>query len=318
MFNTNFYNNNNITENINNHSINKIYNINKLELKIFELLKENYLINIEQLKSHQLEIKNKTKSKNTSTGRRKNEEKLLGKIPKHSRKSHDNLFRKIKVLYHNFIINFLNNYILKIFGSQRLLLRKISGNVTKNISKNYSRNIAKKTIKEFIESSEISSKYIKDTNLNKNRKYCDRLCLLNNEIKKILNTNYVTFYKNFFLCKNKKFLIEKYGLKENKTKNLFIFIEKQNLLCKNNEEEKNYLNLLKKSATEKFPKFLNENEEEENIFDIIKEKNEKIEEKTKENSQYKTSFSDDVDSNERKNEIKNEKNFLFKVNKKIN
>ena len=284
-------------------------NENQLELKVFELIKENYLKKIEQIKFFKTQTKTKKNSfkqikkiNKVHKGRRKKEDYSY-KNPKHSRKSFDNLLRKIKVLYHNFIIGFLNNYILKIFGTQKLIFRKFSGKVTKNISKNYNKKLAKITLKNFIENTEISNKY--NHNKDKNKKNCEKLFSSNENFRKILNFSYLNFYKKFFLCKNKEFLIKKFGLNENKTKNLFIFIEKQNEIYNKNEEEKKYLNLLESSATNKFIQFIkDENEENNENLKINYSINNIFDEKTKDNSEKKYSISED--------EIK-EKKLLFNV-----
>ena len=306
MIKSSIYNNNLINQKKNIISKN---NENELELKSFELIKENYLKKLEQIKFFKTQIKSKKNSdkqtkkiNQVNKGRRKKEE-FSYENARHSRKSFDNLLRKIKVLFHNFIIGFLNNYVLKTFGSQKLIFRKFSGKVTKNISKEYNKKLAKITLKNFIENTEISSKY--NHNKDKNKKNCEKLFSLNEEFRKILNYNYLNFYKKFFLCKNKDFLINKYGLNENKTKNLFIFIEKQNEIYGENEEEKNYLNLLEISATNKFIQFItDENEENFNNENLKINNIISIDEKTKDNSEKKSIFSDD-ETKERK--------FIFSV-----
>ena len=115
------------------------------------------------------------------------------------------------------------------------------------------------------------------------------------------------FYKTFFLCKNKDFLNKKFGLNENKTKNLYIFIEKQNEIFNKNEEEKKYLNLLEFSATNKFIQFIKDENEENFNNENLKNNffvNKIFDEKTKDNSEKKYSFSEE--------EIK-EKKILFNV-----
>ena len=297
MIKNSFYINNLINRKKNIFLKNNSENENKLELISFELIKENYLNKSQQIIFFQSQIKknsdNQIKKINKVTKGRRKKEEISNENAKHSRKSFDNLLRKIKVLFHNFIIEFLNNFVCKIFGTQRLIFRKISGKVTKNISKDFNKKLAKNTIKTFIENTEISSKY--NHNKDKNKKNCKKLYLINEEFRKILNYNYLNFYKKFFLCKNKEFLIKKFGLNANKSKNLFIYIENQKKLFNNNEEEIKYLNLLEYSATNKFIEFIKD----ENFNDnLILNKND---DETKENSDKKSNFSEDeFDSNEGK------------------
>ena len=298
MIKNSFYNNNLINRKKNIFLKINSENENKLELISFELIKENYLNKSQQIIFFQSQIKknsdNQIKKINKVNKGRRKKEGISNENAKHSRKSFDNLLRKIKVLFHNFIIEFLNNFVCKIFGSQRLIFRKISGKVTKNISKDFNKKLAKNTIKTFIENTEISSKY--NHNKDKNKKNCKKLYLINEEFRKILNYNYLNFYKKFFLCKNKEFLIKKFGLNANKSKNLFIYIENQKKLFNNNEEEIKYLNLLEYSATNKFIEFIkDENFNEKNLF------LNKNDDETKENSDKKSNFSEDeFDSNEGK------------------
>jgi hypothetical protein len=300
MIKNSFYNNNLINRKKNIFLKINSENENKLELISFELIKENYLNKSQQIIFFQSQIKKNSdnqikKINKVNKGRRKKEE-ISNENAKHSRKSFDNLLRKIKVLFHNFIIEFLNNFVCKIFGSQRLIFRKISGKVTKNISKDFNKKLAKNTIKTFIENTEISSKY--NHNKDKNKKNCKKLYFLNEEFRKILNFNYLSFYKKFFLCKNKEFLIKKFGLNEEKSKNLFIYIENQKKLFNNNKEEINYLELLEYSATNKFIEFIKDENINEKINNLFLNKND--DEKTIENSDKKSNFSEDFETNEGK------------------
>jgi hypothetical protein len=65
-------------------------------------------------------------------GRRKKGEIILKK-PNHSKYSFDNIMRKIKVYYHNYIINFINDYIKKIFSYQKRKLRRIKYRIKQKI-----------------------------------------------------------------------------------------------------------------------------------------------------------------------------------------
>ena len=111
-----------INQNINNLNLTS-FTIEQLELLYFENIHFNYKdLIIENIKINE-NIKNflqkKRKNKNNKVrinskkcGRKKSVNSvILNKI--HSKESYDNIFRKIKVLYHNFIINFLNDFIKK-------------------------------------------------------------------------------------------------------------------------------------------------------------------------------------------------------------
>ena len=213
-----------INQNINNLNLTS-FTIEQLELLYFENIHFNYKdLIIENIKINE-NIKNflqkKRKNKNNKVrinskkcGRKKSVNSIiLNKI--HSKESYDNIFRKIKVLYHNFIINFLNDFIKKLYsGFQRYLLRKFSGKITQNVTKEYNKKLCKTTLREFLKS-EISEKYKYE--YNKNKKYIDKLYSYRSELSDILNLSYIDFYKNFFLSINRKKFEEKYGISE-KTK----------------------------------------------------------------------------------------------------
>ena len=195
-----------INQNINNLNLTS-FTIEQLELLYFENIHNNYKdLIIENIKINE-NIKNflqkKRKNKNNKVrinskkcGRKKSVNSIiLNKI--HSKESYDNIFRKIKVLYHNFIINFLNDFIKKLYsGFQRYLLRKFSGKITQNVTKEYNKKLCNTTLREFLKS-EISEKYKYE--YNKNKKYIDKLYSYRSELSDILNLTYIEFYMNFFL-----------------------------------------------------------------------------------------------------------------------
>ena len=166
-----------INQNINNLNLTS-FTIEQLELLYFknihnnykDLIIENIKINeniknfLQKKRKNKNNIKNKINSK--KCGRKKSVNSvILNKI--HSKESYDNIFRKIKVLYHNFIINFLNDFIKKLYsGFQRYLLRKFSGKITQNVTKEYNKKLCNTTLREFLKS-EISEKYKYEYNKNK-------------------------------------------------------------------------------------------------------------------------------------------------------
>ena len=211
--------------------------INKNENNYLDSLKHNYSLLNKKIKhfqenifiyqpyflpEHQIYIPIPVyKQTEKKYGRRKKGEIILKK-PNHSKYSFDNIMRKIKVYYHNYIINFINDYIKKIYHNfQRFRLRKISGKVTQNVTRKYNQYIAQRTLKEFL-GNEISKKYKYDKD--KNQQNIDKLYGLKKEFEEILNCSYIHFYTNFFLNRNKEELEIKYGLSKD-IKNFYDFID---------------------------------------------------------------------------------------------
>ena len=130
--------------------------------------------------------------------------------PIHSKFCFDNLLRKIKVMYHCFIINFINDYIKLLYGIQRFRIRKVCGKITQNVTKHHNFSISKKPLKDFL-SNQISKKY-KIENEDKNKKNIEKFYIMKKEAQNILDMSYIYFYKHFFLCDNRNYLEKNYGI----------------------------------------------------------------------------------------------------------
>ena len=194
---------------------------------------------------------NKTrKFSNTRRGRFKKYQKKK-KIQIHSKMSFDNILRKIKVMYHGFIIKFVNDYIKFLYdGFQRFRLRKISGEITQNVTKKHNKILSEEPLKEFL-SNKISSKYKQEKN--KNKKIVEKLCSLKSEIKELFEMTYITFYQRIFLCNNRSFLENKYGI----SKRTLTFDDNLQLL--NQTETVTYYKEVEKIGKKKFLEFLGYN-----------------------------------------------------------
>lgn len=175
-------------------------------VEIKELRKEitattkNENLNVE--KEHEPIARKKLHFTNKKRGRKSNDKKDNNKFTKtHDKFSDDNLKRKVKTHFHNFIIAFLNMKSKHIIGI-RNKFGKMSSQITQNITVEYNQNLFQKKIKDII--IEMSEKY-QDRNKNKNclteiMNIADR----NDEIFTILNTTYKDMYINYYLKSNKK------------------------------------------------------------------------------------------------------------------
>ena len=130
--------------------------------------------------------------------------------PIHSKFCFDNLLRKIKVMYHCFIVNFINDYIKLLYGIQRFRIRKVCGKITQNVTKHHNFSISKKPLKDFL-SNQISKKY-KIENEDKNKKNIEKFYIMKKEAQNILDMSYIYFYKHFFLCDDRNYLEKNYGI----------------------------------------------------------------------------------------------------------
>ena len=131
----------------------------------------------------------------------------------HSKMSFDNICQKLKVLYHHFLINLVNDYIKNSYkGFQKFRVRKVSSEITQNVTKKYNKYLANINLKEFF-SNEISNKY-KRFSGNKNEENINKLCFFKPKLKELLMMNYYDVYKNLFIYGKRSELKLKYGISE--------------------------------------------------------------------------------------------------------
>ena len=118
----------------------------------------------------------------------------------HDKFSNDNIRRKIKALFHEYIINLLNNLIKQKFKGTTMKFFKMNMKITKDVTIEYNRSLLDKYIKDIIinvskkvhnkDSNKICIKYIESQKNNK-------------EIMQILNMKYKDLYSNHYLKSNK-------------------------------------------------------------------------------------------------------------------
>ena len=176
-----------------------------------------------------------------------------------NRSPHTNLYAdniRIKIIIHfcNYLIQFLNDYVKKIFGYQKRKFRKVSHKYKINIFGNSLQKLMNLTIEEFCKL-DISSKYKKKQNKKQNELNFEflKINFRNEFIKKKLLYFFSNFYMENDLEKTEK-IKEYYGLSD-KILNFQCLCKKQKL--------SNYVIKLKKESL----KILNINylEEESNL-----------------------------------------------------
>ena len=118
----------------------------------------------------------------------------------HNKFSNDNVRRRIKALFNNYIIKLLNCLFKKRFKRIRMKFVKINSRITKNISIEYNRNLLDQKIKDII--IDISKKYQnKDNNL-KLIKFIETQ-QNTEEIQNIFNMTYKDLYTDYYLKSTK-------------------------------------------------------------------------------------------------------------------
>ena len=138
------------------------------------------------------------KVKKRNMGRKTKENKIIKS--KHNNLSIDNVVRKIKVKFNQFIIKHINK---KYLGDKKLM--KIDAEVIKDGSVTFNLNLLKSTIKDFLINNKISSKY-KGTITNKEILET----IEDNKVNKLLCLTYEECLKKYF-CMNKYDFFKKFG-----------------------------------------------------------------------------------------------------------
>jgi hypothetical protein len=178
------------------------------------------------------------KEKNQNLGRKKKEDKIKGNHTKHSE---DNIMRKIKSKF----LNYMNVIVNESIHDDDIKLLKLNSEINENLKRDYNMELMQTTLKKLYEESTISTKYRKQTkdDANINQKAIQRIYSLENsekekDVKNILDKNYIDLFNDF---KNKKLndvLIEVREEEKNKGENkeeIELYLDKFKTLCMNYE-----------------------------------------------------------------------------------
>ena len=166
--------------------------------------KPNYLFNTNNIDENNKNIDNSSKKRKLNDNNKKKH--------KHSKFDYDNMFYKVKVSYHNFLTDLVNdiyNYIDS-YSSKKIIIRRISGKITQDKTIAFNKELGELTIKNFLlksisdacsYSSENSNKEIIESIFKGKDKY--------QKLISLLNYKYKEFYQNYFIKDNCINLIEK-------------------------------------------------------------------------------------------------------------
>lgn len=195
-----------------NHNIiwNKISDLNmgkkirkKLKkIKIQQIDKEK-IVNHQESNSIKIEANNNSKALfiNKKRGRRiknSNDHKAAGI---HDKFTDDNLKRKVKTHFHNYIIALLNSKI-QYNSQEKLKFGKMKSDITQNITVEYNKNLFEKKIKDII--LEVSNKYQNKEINSSCYKYIMDNKEINKEVIELLNMTYKDMYVNYYLNSTKQ------------------------------------------------------------------------------------------------------------------
>lgn len=121
----------------------------------------------------------------------------------HSKYNQDNIKRKIKTHFHNFIIAFLNSEIKKEWGGkQKFKFRKMESAITQDITIHENKKMLDEPLKNIL--SKVSKKF-KDRQTNFN--FIRKISKCKDNLKIIFNTKYKDIYSNYYLKSNHKTFI---------------------------------------------------------------------------------------------------------------
>ena len=151
------------------------------------------------------QIKNKRKR-----GRRKLKSGEEYELALHTKDNDDNIKRKVKTHFHNFIVAYLNMLIRQTLKTKRIYkFKKMCSKITQDVTISYNKKLMDTPIKDVLV--QVSNKF-KDKDIN--LYYIEKIMQMksNNEfenigintLKEILNTSYKDMMNNFYLKSNKK------------------------------------------------------------------------------------------------------------------
>lgn len=143
-------------------------------------------------------IKKGRKGKNFNSG-------IISNRRVHNKICNDNIRRRIKALFNNYIIKLLNNLLKKNFIGTKMKFVKINIRITKDVGIKYNRNLLDKKIRDII--TNVSKKCLNQDNNIKCIKYIESR-KNNEEIINVLNKTYKDLYVNYYLKSSKNDILD--------------------------------------------------------------------------------------------------------------
>ena len=182
----------------------KIKKFYKKSIKIKQVEKENILTQENNINNNYNTSKSKEIFINKKRGRKsKNINDVIRGTGTHDRFSDDNLKRKVKTHFHNYIIAILNRNLNIRNGNDKLLkFGKMKSSITQNITVEYNLNLFNKQIKDII--TDVSEKYQNQLINSEIIDYVMKNPMDNIVVINLLNMTYKDMYLNYYLKSTKK------------------------------------------------------------------------------------------------------------------
>ena len=132
---------------------------------------------------------------------RKINKKLFELDRTHNKYSNDNMIRKIKSRFHQFLLVFLNNCI-EVEKLDNIKLKSLDGKITQSTSIEFNKELLKLSLKEFFSMKVRNFKESKKYHNNYNKEIIDFICNNNQSLNELLGNNYREVFEELYLNKN--------------------------------------------------------------------------------------------------------------------
>ena len=124
---------------------------------------------------------------------------LIYIISAHTKFSHDNILRKIKVKFFHKITNYINSIIISKYRNIIDVLKPLKGKIAQNNTINFNKKLLKSKLKDIFLTYEINGKY-KSFNKNYNKDIIDKI--YNENIKELIDILEMTFLEVFIIFRD--------------------------------------------------------------------------------------------------------------------
>ena len=184
-------------------------NIEEINIRINDTNDTNIKIEENNLKPTDLtvEINNEKKPKFLVNKNGLNNKKKKGRKPKHliminsyhTKFSHDNILRKIKVKFFRKITNYINSIIISKYRNKINVLKPLKGKISQNNSINFNQILIKSKLKDIFLTYEINGKF-KSFEKNYNKDIINKI--YNENIKELIDILEMTFLEVFIIFRD--------------------------------------------------------------------------------------------------------------------
>ena len=205
---------------------------------------EKICVNENENENNNIPIINSLKGRKKKPENELNENGIISKDKinnSHSRENDDNIRRKIKCHFHNFIINYFNN-LIKIKKKGNLKFKKIKYSYALDDTMKFNKILLLSKISDFFKL-DISNKY-KNYQKNENELVYEKLIKrFDKDVLQLFDLTYMEFYEKYYL--NEAF-------NNNSNFNNFYSLYEKERKKESDENKIKYLNLLKLIAEQRF------------------------------------------------------------------